>query len=226
MRFFIFSFAILYFQFISAQENIDLSKFKGSIEMSVFPIHKASLLGLTSTESPTFGIGFIGSYAKWSFYSITFHEINKLGIVLSQSESNLNYKIIENNRLKVSVFNTFITRADNSALYMIPTVSIGVGKSKNLYFDLTPYTWGFNTDVKGYTYSALYNFDKKLNNNLNLGFLSKLVYTDLQPVYKGVIADFSPFLKWKSYKIQSRFIYQFSSQRFIYDLSFRKTIKL
>jgi hypothetical protein len=208
------------------QQTSTENKSVGNIELSTFPIHKASLLGLTSTKNPTFGIGFKGSYSNWSFYSVTFHELTNAGFILSQSESNLNYRIFDNEKLKVSVYNTFISTVKNSALYMIPTVSVGVGALKNLYFDLTPYTWGLNSDVKGYTYSALYNFDEKLSSNFNCGFLSKVVLTDLKPVYTGCMVELSPFLRWKSYRIQTRMIYQFSHQHFVSDLSVKKVIYL
>jgi hypothetical protein len=224
MRLFFISVSVIIFQVITAQNENNISKLKGSIEVSVYPIHKASLLGLTSTDYPTMGVGFKGNYANWSFYSITYHELNNSLPILSQSESNLNYKIFEKEKLKMSVYNTFVSTVKNSALYMIPTLSIGVGKEKKLYLDLTPYTWGFNTKVKGFTYSALYNFDKRINNDFECGFLSKVVYTEIQPVYYGLIGELSPFIKWNSYSVQSRFIYQFSHQHFIYDLSIKKAI--
>jgi hypothetical protein len=224
MRLFFISISVIIFQVITAQNEQKISRFKGNVELSVYPIHKASLLGLTSTDSPTLGIGFKGSYANWSFYSLTFHELTNAGLVLSQSESNLYYKILENEKFKISVYNTFVSTVKNSALYMIPTVSIGIGASKNFNIDLTPYTWGFNSNLKGYTYSAMYNLDKKINSDFNYGFLSKAVYTDIRPVYSGFIGEISPFLKWKSYSVQTRFIYQFSHQHFVYDLNIKKVI--
>ena len=118
MRLFFISISVIIFQVITAQNEQKISSFKVNVELSVYPIHKASLLGLTSTDSPTLGVGFKGSYANWSFYSLTFHELTNAGLVLSQSESNLNYKILENEKFKISVYNTFVSTVKNSALYI------------------------------------------------------------------------------------------------------------
>lgn len=210
---------------IFSQTN-NQSELKGNIEISAFPVHKASLLGLTSTEFPTVGIGFNAAYKKWSFYGTTFHETAPDYVVLSQFESNFTYTIVDGERFRLNIFNTAISASRNNAIYMIPTLSIALGKLKDFRVDATPYTWGFNTAVEGYTYSLLYdNFFLK-NKKLQYGFQSKLVYTNLKSIYKGVIAEFSPFLTFKGYRFQTRMIYQLSTDNFIYDIGIKKQFSL
>ena len=47
MRLFITTISFIILQVITAQNNQQISRFKGNIEVSAYPIHKASLLGLT-----------------------------------------------------------------------------------------------------------------------------------------------------------------------------------
>ena len=124
-----------------------MKKFSGNLEVSVFPVHKASLLGLTSTNNPTIGIGFSENYCRWSFHTITFHKTSNKGLVLSQFEQNVSFRAINKKNISCTVFNTSVSVAKNSALYMIPTISVGIGNLKSLKFDLTPFSWGFNTNV-------------------------------------------------------------------------------
>lgn len=207
---------------VNAQKTPEkMNKLKGELELSAYPIHKASILGLTSTEYPTLGIGFLGRYGSWSFYGITFHEISPDGLVLSQFEGNLSCRVFDKPKFSCTVFNTSVSTTKNSALYMIPTVSLGFGANKNFKLDLTPYTWGFNTNVAGYTYTVSYNNSKQVNDKLSLGFESKLVYTKINALYEGPIGEFSPVIRFKSLRMQCRSIYQVTSNRFIYDLNIK-----
>lgn len=194
------------------------------MELSAYPVHKSSLLGLTSTEYPTIGIGFSGSYRRWSFYAVSFHEASDKALYLSQFEENVSCKVLSRENISCTIFNTSVSTTKNSALYMIPTLAVSFGHEKKFKFDLTPYTWGFNTNVSGYTYTFSYNYSKSIRMKLSAEVQTKAVYTHVDPLYKGPIAEFSPSVKWKSYKIQVRSIYQFTGQHFIYDLSLRKVL--
>jgi hypothetical protein len=195
----------------------------GNIEVSLFPVHKASLLGLTSTENPTLGLGFFGKYNKVSFYVTTFHEYKPNLLILSQSEVNLNYKCIDNESFLCNIFNTAVSRSKDTTLFMIPTVSLGLFKTKSLKIDLTPYTWGFHSQVKGYTYALSYDYSKLIN-KISVGLYSKCIYTKIDPVYNGIMVEFSPRIKFKNSLIQSGLIYQLSSHTFVYDVCIKQSI--
>ncbi len=195
----------------------------GDFELSVYPIHKASLLGLTSTEHPTHSLGYFAKFNHLSFYVNTFHEYITGMSVLSQAEVNLSYTCIENESFSCTVFNTSVSRAKDSALFMIPTISIGLFKTKSFKIDLTPYTWGFHTPVKGYTYAISYDYSKLIN-EISVGCLAKCIYTKIDPVYNGMMTEFSPRIKFKNSLIQSRLIYQFSTHTFVYDVCIKQCI--
>jgi hypothetical protein len=199
-------------------------KLTGQMELSAYPVHKASLLGLTSTEYPTAGVGVSGSYGRWSFYATSFHEVSATNVFLSQFEENISYRVFSSENISCTIFNTSVSTTKNSAIYMIPTLAVVLGRKMEYKFDLTPYTWGFNTDVGGYTYTLSYNYSKSIRRELDLDIQTKVVYTHVDPPYKGAIAELSPILRWKSWKVQIRTIYQFTGKRFIYDLSFRKCL--
>lgn len=202
----------------------DMKKLTGQMELSAYPVHKASLLGLTSTEYPTVGVGFSGAYGRWSFYAISFHEVSATNVFLSQFEENISYRAFSGEKISCTVFNTSVSTTKNSAIYMIPTLAVAVGNKKEFRFDLTPYTWGFNTNVGGYTYTISHNYSKSVRRELDLDMQTKGVYTHVNPLYRGAIAEFSPAFKWKFWKLQIRTIYQFTGQRFIYDLSLRRSL--
>jgi hypothetical protein len=226
LRYIFFIFTISITGLLAAKDATDL-KLTGGIELSAFPVHKASLLGLTSTEYPTFGAGFYGQYGRWSFYGITYLETMPEYVVLSQFETNIMYRVFETSKFRLSAFNTAISSSRNNAIFMIPTLSLAIGKNKTLKIDATPYTWGFNTNVAGFTYSLLY--DKSFNlkrNNTFAGFQSKLVYTSINPLYKGFIEEFSPFWSKNNTRIQTRFIYQNAHNHFIFDIIIKQRFNL
>lgn len=217
-RFIVFVIFNLGWLSLTAQSNIG-SKLKGGVEFSLFPIHKASLLGLTSTENPTIGSGFFCNYHRWSFYGTTFHEFMHDAIALSQFESNLTYNFYDGRNFGFSVFNTAISSGKTNTVFMIPTLSFAICKEKALKVNATPYTWGFNSRISGYTYSLLYDRRFGWNSkNLNFGFQSKFVYTLIHPTYTGLIEEFSPFLILEGVRLQTRCIYQNSTNHFIFDI--------
>ncbi len=197
-------------------------KLTGQVELSAYPVHKASLLGLTSTEYPTFGVGLSGAYGRWSFYAISFHEVSATSVFLSQFEENISFRAFSGENISCTVFNTSVSTTKKSAIYMIPTLVLALGHKRDFRFDLTPYTWGFNTNVGGYTCTFSHNYSKSIKSELDFDIQTKVVYTHVDPLYKGAITEFSPALRRKSWKLQIRTIYQFTGQGFIYDISFRK----
>lgn len=218
--------AIFTIQTKAEQTPENMKKLSAQFEISTYPAHKASLLGLTSTDYTTIGTGFSGQYARWSFYASTFHETTPEGLVLSQFEENISCKLVHKNRFECTLFNTSVSVAKNSAVYMIPTLSFAWGKTYRLKTELTPYTWGFNTDVAGFTYSIMYCCSSQTKKSLQTGFCSKAVYTNVAPLYNGFIGEFSPYLQYRSVRMQCRAIYQFAHEHFIYDLGIQINFKL
>ena len=203
----------------------DKQKLQGQLDLSAYPLHKASLLGLTSTDHPTWGLGFSGAAGRWSFYGISFHEISPAKVFLSQFETNISYSLVEFRPVKCTLFNTAISAAKDAAIYMIPTISLAWGKSRRLKTDLTPYTWSLYSDIAGFTYTLSYEWHHRMAKNRSFGFQTKAVYTKIRPQYDGGIGEFSPFFSFKNFKLQGRMIYQFASQKFIYDVSARAAFK-
>lgn len=210
----------------ASAENNKSTVSSAGIDLSVFPVHKASLLGLTATENPTFGVGFWYNKSKWLMSFNVYHEEIKNIVFLSQFETQLTCNIIDNERFGVLIQNISVSMAKGNTIFMIPSVILGVGRDKALKLNATPYTWGFNSGIHGYNYGVQYDktFAGK-KTQINFGFNNKLVYANLTS-YKGFIGEISPFLNWKYLSLQTRCIYQFSLQKLIVDINLRSRILL